>query len=124
MDFIAIDFETGSSESNSACSVGLAVVNNLEIVETKYYLIQPPTLLFSKQCMEIHGIKPSDVKDSPRFNDIWSEISHYFDGSCCIVAHNAHFDMSVLKSCLNYYNIFHPDFYYCDSIPISSEVCA
>jgi pimeloyl-ACP methyl ester carboxylesterase len=34
MDFIAIDFETANHLRSSACSIGIAVVKNSEIVET------------------------------------------------------------------------------------------
>ena len=41
-DFIAIDFETANSSCGSACSVGIAAVSDLRIVDTYYSLIKPP----------------------------------------------------------------------------------
>ena len=40
-DFTAIDVEYADREQN-ICQVGLAVVRNLEIVERRSWLIQPP----------------------------------------------------------------------------------
>lgn len=39
------------------------------------------------------------VKDAPSFYDLWGVIGRYFDTEA-LVAHNAGFDMSVLKACL------------------------
>ena len=73
-DFIAIDFETANSSMGSACSMGLAFVLNNEIVDTKYYLIQPPLLEFDISNIEIHGITAEMVKDAPTFDEVWEEI--------------------------------------------------
>ena len=41
--FAAIDFETADYERNSACSVSVVIVENLEVVETYTRLIRPPS---------------------------------------------------------------------------------
>ena len=121
-DFVAIDFETANRNNNSACSMGIAAVRDLNIVETKYYLIQPPTLNFDAANICIHGITPEMVKDSPKFPEVWDQIRHYFDGNI-VVAHNAQFDMSVLNCCLCDYHLDVKDFTYICSIPISTKAC-
>ncbi len=121
MDFIAIDFETANNNYNSACALGLVMVENKEIVNSKYYLIQPPTLDFSPNNIEIHGIKPEDVENSPKFPEVWKEISKYFNNTNCIIAHNATFDMTVLKACLENYNLEIPKFNYVCSMVISGR---
>ncbi|MGJ7922201.1 exonuclease domain-containing protein [Neobacillus sp. LXY-4] len=123
MDFIAIDFEIANHEYNSACSMGLVLVENNEIIDKKHFLIQPPTLDFNPEMVEIHGITPNHVKDSKNFIGVWEEISNLFNGTNVFVAHNAQFDMSVLYACLKEYNLDFPDFTYIDSIPISTRVC-
>ena len=40
-DFLAIDFETANASRGSACSVGIAAVSGLRIVDTYYSLIKP-----------------------------------------------------------------------------------
>ncbi|MEY8000686.1 exonuclease domain-containing protein [Clostridium sp. Mt-5] len=121
-DFVAIDFETSNNEYSSACSIGIAAVKNNEICKKEYFLIHPPTLDFDKKNISINGITPKDVKDSPLFPEVWNNISTYFDENI-IVAHNAAFDMSVLKNCLLQYKIPMPNFKYICSIPISTRLC-
>lgn len=43
MDFCALDFETATHERNSACELGICVVHNSAVVETKTWLIKPPS---------------------------------------------------------------------------------
>lgn len=55
MNFIAIDFETANEKRDSACSIGLTVVKNNQIIEQKYYLIKPNELRFAPINISIHG---------------------------------------------------------------------
>lgn len=123
MDFITIDFEIANSDYSSACSMGMVFVKDKKIVDEKYYLIQPPSMIFDNEFTEIHGIQPSDVIDSPTFDQVWKEIIQYFTGDTYIVAHNAQFDLNVLRNCLDKYNLDIPDFEYVCSIPISTRAC-
>ena len=50
------------------------------------------------------GISEETVKDSPTFPQVWQEIEPYLS-SGMIAAHNAVFDLSVLKKCLRDYEI-------------------
>ncbi|WP_406540886.1 exonuclease domain-containing protein [Clostridium ljungdahlii] len=121
-DFVAIDFETANNNFNSACSLGIAAVKNNKICKKDYFLIHPPTLDFNKKNISINGITPKDIENSPLFPDIWNDIHTYFDDNI-IIAHNAVFDMSVLKNCLLEYDISMPNFNYICSIPISTKLC-
>ena len=98
-DFTAIDFETANRYPTSACSIGIVVVQDGEITEEFSHLIKPEPYYFNKKFIEIHGITPVMVKDAPSFYDLWGVIGRYFDTEA-LVAHNAGFDMSVLKACL------------------------
>ena len=121
-DFVTIDFEIANNEFESACSVGLAAVKNNEIVNTYYSLIKPPTNEFNDENIAINGITFNDVKVAPTFQEIWNEIKNYFNGNI-ILAHNASFDMNVLKHCLDFYNISAPNFTYICTIPLSTRAC-
>lgn len=95
--FAAIDFETADYERNSACSVSVVIVENLEVVETYTRLIRPPSRNFV--FTYIHGITWNHVKDQPSFGEIWPEFAQKLENVDFLAAHNASFDRSVLKAC-------------------------
>lgn len=97
--FVAIDFETADPKRDSACAVGIVVVEGGEIVKREYRLIRPPRAKFNPYCVRVHGIHWQDVCAEPSFGEIWPEIEPLFDGADFIVAHNAAFDKSVLQTC-------------------------
>lgn len=117
-DFIALDFETANESFNSACSIGIAAVLNGEIKDTFYSLINP-NCSFDPKNIEINGISQSDVSSAPEFYAVWKDISKYF-GQCAVLAHNAQFDMSVLK-CSHPFPDSIPDFKYIDTISLCKE---
>ncbi|MCE4049653.1 MULTISPECIES: exonuclease domain-containing protein [Bacillaceae] len=122
MDFIAIDFEIANEEMDSACSVGLAYVENNRVVKTDYYLIKPPVLKFNERFIRVHGITAEDVMEQPAFDQVWKQLESELTGQL-LVAHNAQFDMSVLHSCLARYNLKAPQLRFADSISISTAAC-
>ena len=107
MNFTVIDFETANEKRNSACSIGITRVEGNRIVDEKYFLIKPPEMRFLPQNIWIHNIYPEDVKDAPAFDKIWPEIKEYFEEEL-VIAHNASFDLSVLRNLLDTYNIEYP----------------
>lgn len=119
-DFVAIDFETATSNRNSPCSLGLTVVREGQIVGCQEYLIKPVYDTFNPICVRIHGIKETDVEDAPPFDVLWSTIAEYFAESL-VVAHNASFDIGVLRSTLDLYDIPYPSLYYLCTEKISRK---
>ncbi|WP_285905870.1 3'-5' exonuclease [Pseudodesulfovibrio pelocollis] len=97
--FVAIDFETADAKRDSACAVGLVVVDRGEIVAREYRLIRPPRRRFNPFCVQVHGILWEDVADQPAFGQLWPELVPLFAGADFLVAHNASFDKSVLNAC-------------------------
>ena len=113
MNFVAIDFETANETRYSPCSLGLTVVKDGEIVEERYWLIRPMELRFSPMNIMIHGIRPHEVADKPEFDVVYEELKPYLEHNI-VVAHNASFDMSVLRKTLDVYEIPYPKFsYFC-----------
>lgn len=104
MRFVAIDFETATSVRSSACSVGLVVVENGEIVEKFYTLIQPPHNIYDWRTIRIHKIQPEDTIDAPTFDEVYPQIEKIIKNRT-IVAHNERFDRSVLKETMEYYGL-------------------
>lgn len=114
-----IDFETASSAFYSACALGIVVLKGREIIDKQYFLIQPPENFYEKENIAIHGITPEQTATAEAFPAIWQKIRHLFENTY-VAAHNANFDMSVLKSTLNYYEIDQPDFLYMNTVGVSS----
>jgi DNA polymerase-3 subunit epsilon len=105
MRFAAIDFETASGAMASACSLGIAVVEGGEIVARREWLIRPPSLYFIPYNIEVHGITPEMVADAPEFDRLWPEMEREIGGRT-LVAHNAAFDMGVLRATLTHYDVW------------------
>ena len=118
MNFISIDFETANEKRNSPCSIGIVVVKNGEAIERIHHLIKPKEMRFMPINIGIHGIRPSMVKDEMEFDKVWNKIKHHFDGSL-VIAHNASFDISVLRNTLELYNIEAPSFDYICTMKLS-----
>ena len=98
LDFTAIDFETANSSSASACAVGLARVRGGEVIETKGWLIQPPFPhdQFFELNTRIHGLTAEDVVGAKTWSEQLADLRE-FCGSDVLVAHNAGFDMTVIR---------------------------
>ena len=99
-NFVAFDVETATSSSRSICQLGIAVVRNGEIVETKSWLIRPPKNEYSKENIAIHGITPEMTENALSFRRLWPEISPYLNNSI-LAAHYASFDINSLKNSTN-----------------------
>jgi DNA polymerase-3 subunit epsilon len=99
LDFTAIDFETANGSPASACSVGLVKVRDGQVVDRMGWFIQPPFGHdhFVDWNIRIHGITPEMVLEAPTWLEQMTDLQTYIDGDV-LVAHNAGFDMGVLKS--------------------------
>ncbi|CEI83447.1 exonuclease [Oceanobacillus oncorhynchi subsp. incaldanensis] len=120
MKFAAIDFETANEKRNSACSIGVVRFDEQEILDEYYSLINPMSD-FRSMNIRIHGIREDDVQDAPTFEDLWPALYEKLEGHI-IVAHNASFDMSVLRQSLLKYDLRHPDFTSLCTVKISQRV--
>lgn len=121
MDFVAIDFETGTQHKNSAVSVGLVKYEGSERTDSFYSLIKPPVLYIDPFNTSIHHLTIEQVIDAPTFNQIFPQIQN-FVGKLPLVAHNAGFDMNVLKATLQHYKIPVPMYKYFDSVHLSRKI--
>jgi len=107
MDCVAIDFETANASRSSPCSVGVVVIKGGQIADTFYTLIKPVGNSFDPFNIWIHGITPEDVEDESEFPGIWGNLKPLLE-SDLVIAHNASFDMSVLRHTLELYNLPFP----------------
>lgn len=121
IDFVAFDFETATGARNSACELGITVVEDGKIAYTRNWLLKPPSWpYFHPGNIRVHGITPKDVQEAPTFSEAWPEISQYFYGQLAI-AHNASFDAAVLRACLTDSGNFLPKMNYLCSISIAKK---
>ena len=120
LNFVAIDFETANSSPASPCAVGLVRVRNGVIDDSLALLFMPPEPhdWFSEWNIKIHGIRPSDVIDGPT----WAEalpVMLAFIGDDVLIAHNAPFDMGVLRAAADAVDVELPGLRYLCSLAMS-----
>lgn len=123
MEFVALDFETANSKRESACSIGLAKFKGSELVETYYSLLKPPAPydFFEAFNVSIHGISAEDVAHSPTLGENWGDISTFI-GDLPVVAHNAGFDLSVLRRQLDHEGVVFGPIQFTCTLVLSKQI--
>ncbi len=96
MRWAAIDFETATRSRTSACAVGVVLVDDGRVVEERGWLIQPPGNRYEPINIRIHGIRPEHTVGKPDFGAVWRDVDALV-GDRLMLAHNAPFDMGVLR---------------------------
>lgn len=104
--FAAIDFETANYRGDSACAVGVVIVEQGAIVARLNALIRPPSRWFA--FTHIHGLSWDDVKEAPSFGEAWADMAPALAGIDFLAAHNARFDQGVLGACCAAYGLPEP----------------
>jgi DNA polymerase III subunit epsilon len=120
LDFTAIDFETANGFRGSPCSVGLTKVRGGRIVEEASWLMRPPRNHdhFDYHNVRIHGISAADVAGQPRFGELFAEIGAFI-GDDVLAAHNAAFDLGVIRSALEVSGLPGPAYDYVCTVMLS-----
>jgi DNA polymerase-3 subunit epsilon len=95
--WVAIDFETATREPTSACAVGVVVVADGQVREQASWLVQPPFNEYEFWNSNVHGISAEDTALAPDFREIWFELQPLITRGP-LLAHNASFDMRVLRA--------------------------
>lgn len=103
MRYTVFDVETPNSANNRMSAIGIVVLEDAQIVDRFYSLVQPDTH-FDPFNMELTGITPEMVASAPNFARLWPQIRPFMEDAV-LVAHNAQFDMAVLSKCLRAYGI-------------------
>lgn len=121
LQYFAIDFETANSRRSSICSIGLTAVRDGKICDHHHCLVRPRPLYFDDWNVRVHGITEGDVRNAPEFVDLWPSLGVLIEGSV-IVAHNAAFDMSALRSALDECGLPYPQLSYLCSLVIARKL--
>lgn len=124
MRAVAIDFETANERRASACSIGLAWIEDGRVTDRETHLIRPPEMRFAPVNIRIHGITPDMVEDAPEFPDVLAGLRERIDGCDMVLAHNAGFDMSVVRASCDTYELSYPEFDYLCTVKVAQRVWA
>lgn len=120
MYWAAIDFETANSARSSACAVGIALFDAGERIHAESWLIRPQPFIFHPGNIAVHGIDEADVDHAPEFGELWPEIAAMIHGRT-LIAHNAPFDIGVLRACFDLAGIPHPDIPYACTLSMARK---
>ena len=101
--FIIFDVETPNYLCNRMSAIGITVLEDGVVTNEFSSLINPETD-FDAFNIRLTGIDEELVRDAPTFPELWPQIEPLMS-SGLLVAHNAVFDLGVLKKCLDYYEI-------------------
>ncbi len=120
MDFTALDFET--ADELTPCELGVCVVRKGKIVETRSWLIKPDCYPYMNPWHQnVHGISSRELDKAPYFDTVWAEAGPYLSDSL-LVAHNARFDMTVLRETLCRHGMPIPSVDYLCSVRLSRRM--
>ena len=101
--YVVFDVETPNRYNSRMSAIGVSVVEGGRIVRDFYSLVDPeqPFDWFNSV---LTGINEETVFDAPSFPELWPELEPILS-SGILVAHNASFDLGVLRKCLAGYEI-------------------
>ena len=97
------DVETSNRLNNRMSAIGISIIENGCIADGFYSLVDPKSG-FDYFNSRLTGISEETVVGAPTFPDLWTRISPIMSDGI-LVAHNAAFDMGVLRRCLYDYGI-------------------
>ena len=121
MRIVALDFETANASMASACSLGITIYEEGEILDSFEWYFKP----YHRYCFftnsHIHGITMEDVINEQEFVFYYERLEQILKDSV-IVAHNASFDITVLNAMCDAYGLNHFKNPYIDTVAISRRV--
>lgn len=101
--YIVFDVETPNRENSRMSAIGISIIENGCIVDSFFSYVDPEQP-FDSFNTELTGIDEDTVANAPTFPELWKQIEPLM-ASGMLVAHNAQFDMGVLRKCLQDYGI-------------------
>ena len=123
--FIAIDYETANSHHESACALGISIVENGKVIDSAESLIKPPKEFsqFDPFNTMIHGIQKKDVKKSPDFKKVWSKVQNFSEKyDLPFACHYSGFDIRVTEALLKYYKLEFEEIKFYDTCTIARKM--
>ena len=119
--YIVFDVETPNRYNNRMSAMGISVVEDGEITEEFFSYVNPEAP-FDRFNTLLTGIHAGTVAGAPTFPELWERIEPLMS-SGILAAHNAVFDLGVLKKCLQDYGIAWKDTVkYCCTVQMGRRV--
>jgi len=120
MTVVAIDFETANEQRSSPCAIGLAWIKDGAITEVEHHYIRPIDMRFSGWNIAVHGIRPADVEDADEFPAVLGRLQARIEAAT-VIAHNASFDISVMRRTCELYGLPYPRFDYICTVQVAKN---
>jgi len=118
--WIAIDFETASVRG-TPCAVGVAVVEDGRVVAQEGWLIRPPIFEFWPMNVAVHGITPEMCEKAPDWPTSLERI-RALAGGRPLVAHNAAFDIGVIRDACSICELGWPELEYVCTLVVARKL--
>ena len=101
--FVCFDVETPNARNDRMSAIGISVIED-GVITDEFFSYVNPEEPFDSFNTELTGISSETVASAPTFQELWPKIKDLMS-SGILVAHNAPFDLGVLKKCLQDYHI-------------------
>lgn len=96
--FVVFDTETTgfSAKDDRIVEIGAVKIRNGEVIEERSWLINPQRTI-PRRVTGVHGITGQIVRNKPTFDEVYPEFVE-FVGDAVLVAHNARFDVDMVRA--------------------------
>lgn len=101
--------------------MGLAWIENGRVARVEHHYIRPPGMRFAPFNIGFHGIGPKDVEGADEFPDLLERLRPELEGAL-VLAHNAPFDISVIRRTCEHYDVPPPCFDYMCTVQVARGV--
>lgn len=119
--FIILDFETtGFGRLSEPIQIAFTIIEDGKEVEKINYYIKPESKYF--EIPEFVKVSRKNVEIAESFVQVWKKIQHFFNEKYVIIAHNAWFDMRILRTALVFHKITYQNIVFFDSISFLKKV--
>lgn len=119
-EWVVVDFETASTRG-TPCQLGAVKYRDgVEIDDLETLIFQPSQLFYGFNIM-LHGITPQAVANAPKWPDVRAELLEFADGTP-LVAHNAPFDMGVIRDASDMWELEWPTVRYACTLTLARRV--
>lgn len=109
--FVAIELRTARPARHTACAIALVNVVKGVIIQKYFTRIQPPGNKYDSHTVDVNGLNAELTENAPYFPEIFPLLKIKIEGNN-VVCLNARFNISVLKSTMEYYGIDSNDLSY------------